>query len=301
MTQVSAHVPVLLREVLELIQVQPSGIYIDATFGRGGHSRAILERLGAGGRLLVFDRDPQAIVHAHELAREDPRVTVMHAAFSSIASCGAREVDGILFDLGISSPQVDDASRGFSFRQDGPLDMRMDPRTTPSAAQWLASASESDIADVLFQYGDERRSRLIAKRVVAARQRAPLTSTLELAKLVHSCFPHHGGRIDNATRTFQALRIFINDELGEIERAVAVALGLVKRGGRILVIAFHSLEDRFVKRRFRELDTQAREAHDATEPRFRLVARKSVQAGELELAANPRARSARLRAVERVA
>ena len=301
MTQVSAHVPVLLHEVLELMQVQPSGIYIDATFGRGGHSRAMLERLGSAGRLLVFDRDPQAIVCAHELASEDARVTVMHAAFSLIASCGAREVDGIVFDLGMSSPQVDDASRGFSFRQDGPLDMRMDPRTSPSAAQWLASASERDIADVLFQYGDERRSRLIAKRVVEARQRAPLTTTLELAKLVHSCFPHHGGRIDNATRTFQALRIFINDELGEIERALAVALGLVKRGGRILVIAFHSLEDRFVKRRFRQLDTEAREAHDATEPRFRLVARKSVQAGELELAANPRARSARLRAVERVA
>ena len=301
MTQVSAHVPVLLREVLELIQVQPSGTYIDATFGRGGHSRAMLERLGPHGRVLVFDRDPQAIAHAHELANEDARVTVTHAAFSSIASCGAREVDGILFDLGISSPQVDDASRGFSFRQDGPLDMRMDPRTSPSAAQWLASAAESDIADVLFQYGDERRSRLIAKRVVEARQRAPLTTTLELARLVHSCFPHHGGRIDNATRTFQALRIFINDELGEIERALAVALGLVKCGGRILVIAFHSLEDRFVKRSFRELDAQAREAHDATAPRFRLVARKSVQAGDLELAANPRARSARLRAVERVA
>ncbi len=293
--------PVLLHEVLELLQVQPSGTYIDATFGRGGHSRALLERLGPNGRLVVFDRDPEAIACAHKLASEDARVTVMHAAFSSIATCGAREVDGILFDLGISSPQVDDASRGFSFRQDGPLDMRMDPRTSPSAAQWLASASESDIADVLFQYGDERRSRLIAKRVVEARQRAPLTSTLELAKLVHSCFPHHGGRIDNATRTFQALRIFINDELGEIERALAVALTLVKLGGRILVIAFHSLEDRFVKRRFRELDAQAREAGDASEPRFRLVARKSIQAGELELAANPRARSARLRAVERVA
>lgn len=291
----------LLREVLELIQVQPSGIYIDATFGRGGHSRALLEHLGPAGRLLVFDRDPQAITCAHELASEDARVTVMHAAFSSIATCGAREVDGILFDLGISSPQVDDASRGFSFRQDGPLDMRMDPRTTPSAAQWLASASEKDIADVLFQYGDERRSRLIAKRIVEARQRAPLCTTLELAKLVHACFPHHGGRIDNATRTFQALRIFINDELGEIERALAAALGLVKRGGRILVIAFHSLEDRYVKRHFRELDAEARAAHDTSEPRFRLVARKSVQAGELELATNPRARSARLRAVERVA
>lgn len=293
--------PVLLHEVLELMQVQPAGTYIDATFGRGGHSRAILERLGPGGRLLVFDRDPQAIDCARQLAAEDARVSVTHAAFSAIAECGARDVDGVLFDLGISSPQVDDASRGFSFRQDGPLDMRMDPRTSPSAAEWLATAAESEIADVLFQYGDERRSRLIAKRVVEARRRAPLTSTLEFAKLVHSCFPHHGGRIDNATRSFQALRIFINDEMGEIERALGTALGLVKRGGRILVIAFHSLEDRYVKRRFRELDSEARTAVDDSAPRFRLVARKSIQAGEAELAANPRARSARLRAVERVA
>ncbi len=290
----------LLHEVVELMQVQPSGTYIDATFGRGGHSRAILERLGPQGRLFVFDRDPQAIACALELAREDTRVTVSHAAFSAIASCGAREVDGVLFDLGISSPQVDDATRGFSFRQDGPLDMRMDPRSSPSAADWLASAEENEIADVLFQYGDERRSRLIAKRVVEARRRAPLTTTLELAKLVHGCFPHHGGRIDNATRTFQALRIFINDELGELERALATALGLVKRGGRILVIAFHSLEDRYVKRHFRELDADARGAAQRV-PGFRLVARKSVQAGDGELRANPRARSARLRVVERVA
>jgi 16S rRNA (cytosine1402-N4)-methyltransferase len=299
-TQVSAHIPVLLHEVVELMQVQPSGTYIDATFGRGGHSRAILERLGPQGRLFVFDRDPQAIACALELAREDTRVTASHAAFSAIASCGAREVDGVLFDLGISSPQVDDATRGFSFRQDGPLDMRMDPRSSPSAAEWLASAEENEIADVLFQYGDERRSRLIAKRVVEARRRAPLTTTLELAKLVHGCFPHHGGRIDNATRTFQALRIFINDELGELERALATALGLVKRGGRILVIAFHSLEDRYVKRHFRELDADARGAAQRV-PGFRLVARKSVQAGDDELRANPRARSARLRVVERVA
>lgn len=283
------------------MHVQPAGTYIDATFGRGGHSRDILERLGPQGRLFVFDRDPQAIACARELAAGDARVTVMHAAFSNIADCGARDVDGVLFDLGISSPQVDDASRGFSFRQDGPLDMRMDPRTSPSAAEWLAVAAENEIADVLFRYGDERRSRLIAKRVVEARRRAPLSTTLELAKLIHSCFPHHGGRIDNATRSFQALRIFINDEMGEIERALAVALNLIKRGGRVLVIAFHSLEDRYVKHRFRELDAEGRHGADNGESRFRLVMRKSVQAGEQELAVNPRARSARLRALERVA
>ncbi|MBK6660820.1 MAG: 16S rRNA (cytosine(1402)-N(4))-methyltransferase RsmH [Proteobacteria bacterium] len=283
------------------MHVQPDGTYIDATFGRGGHSRALLERLGPHGRLIVFDRDPEAIACARELAAGDARVSVVHAAFSSLAECGARDVDGVLFDLGISSPQVDDASRGFSFRQDGPLDMRMDPRTSPSAAEWLANASDSEIADVLFRYGDERRSRLIAKRVVEARRRAPLTTTLELAKLIHACFPHHGGRIDNATRSFQALRIFINDEMGEIEHALAIALGLVKRGGRVLVIAFHSLEDRYIKHRFRELDAEARNAGDGDVPRFRLLMRKSVQAGASELAANPRARSARLRVLERVA
>ena len=283
------------------MQVQSSGTYIDATFGRGGHSRALLARLGPAGRLYVFDRDPQAITCARELAAEDVRVTVMHAAFSSIADCGAREVDGVLFDLGISSPQVDDATRGFSFRHDGPLDMRMDPSSGQSVAAWLALASEHEIADVLWQFGDERRSRLIAKRVVEARRRAPLVTTLELVKVVHSCFPHHGGRIDNATRTFQALRIFINDELGEIERALAQALHLVRIGGRILVIAFHSLEDRFVKRRFRELDALAREPATESDLRFRLVARKSVQASASEIAANPRARSARLRVAARVA
>ena len=301
MEAIFTHIPVLLHEVLELMQVRLSGTYIDATFGRGGHSRALLERLGPGGRLFVFDRDPAAIACARELADEDVRVTVVHAPFSSLADCGALEVDGILFDLGISSPQVDDATRGFSFRHDGPLDMRMDPQRGQSVAAWIALASEHEIADVLWQFGDERRSRLIAKRVVEARRRAPLVTTLELVKVVHSCFPHHGGRIDNATRTFQALRIFINDELNEIERALARALQLVRIGGRILVIAFHSLEDRYVKRHFRELDASARESTNQTGPRFRLIGRKSVQASDAEIAANARARSARLRVVERVA
>ncbi len=301
MEKISTHIPALLHEVLELMQVQSAGTYIDATFGRGGHSRALLERLGPGARLFVFDRDPQAIASAREFAHEDLRVTVVHAAFSSIADCGAREVDGILFDLGISSPQVDDATRGFSFRHDGPLDMRMDPHHGQSVAEWIAIAGEQEIADVLWRFGDERRSRLIAKRVVEARREAPLVSTLQLVKIVHSCFPHHGGRIDNATRTFQALRIFINDELTELERALDHALQMLRIGGRILVIAFHSLEDRYVKRHFRELDALARAPAIATDARFRLIARKSIQASDAEIAANPRARSARLRAVERVA
>ena len=283
------------------MHVQSAGTYIDATFGRGGHSRALLERLGPSGRLIVFDRDPQAIGYARELAAKDARVTVLQQAFSAIAQCAAQDVDGILFDLGMSSPQVDDATRGFSFRHDGPLDMRMDPHSGDSVATWLARAEEHEIADVLWQFGDERRSRVIAKRVVEARLRAPLTTTLELVKVVHSCFPYRAGRIDNATRTFQALRIFINDEMGEIERALAQALHLVRIGGRILVIAFHSLEDRFVKRHFRELDKLARDTASVRPPCFRLVARRSVQASASEIAANPRARSARLRVVERVA
>lgn len=296
-----AHVPVLQDEVLAHLRIAPAGSYVDATFGRGGHSRAILRALGPDGRLCVFDRDPEAIACARALAAEDARVTVIHAAFSRLEAAGPALRDGILFDLGISSPQVDDATRGFSFRADGPLDMRMDPTRGQSVAAWLAEAAENDIADVLWRYGEERRSRLIAKRVVEARRRAPLATTLELARLVHGCFPHHGGRIDNATRTFQALRIFINDELGEIERALDVALTLLKVGGRVLVISFHSLEDRLVKLRFRALDDAARAAVNDDTPRFRLVQRKAIQAGEAELAANPRARSARLRVLERAA
>ena len=297
----SAHIPVLLHEVLEHLRLRPAGVYIDATFGRGGHSRAILERLDPAGRLYVFDRDPEAIACARALADEDPRVTVVHAAFSRLADAGAREVDGVLFDLGISSPQVDDPARGFSFRADGPLDMRMDTTRGVAVGDWLAQAGETEIADVLWRYGEERRSRLIARRIIEARRRAPLATTLELARVVHSCFPRHGGRIDNATRTFQALRIFINDELGEVERALEVALQLVRVGGRVLVISFHSLEDRLVKQRFRALDAAAREPGEDDAPRFRLVARKAIQAGDEELAANPRARSARLRVLERAA
>ena len=297
----SAHVPVLLHEVLEFMHVQASGTYIDATFGRGGHSRALLERLDAQGHLYVIDRDPQAVECARQLAHEDSRVTVVHAAFSALADTGASAVDGILFDLGISSPQVDDAARGFSFRHDGPLDMRMDPSAGMSAAEWLAVATEREISDVLWQYGEERRSRQIAKRLIEARRRSPVVTTLELAKVVHSCFPHYGGRIDNATRTFQALRIFINDELNEIERALEHALGLLKVGGRVLVMAFHSLEDRLVKRRFRELDVAAREFDADSSPRFCLVMRKAIQAADAETAVNPRARSARLRVLERAA
>ena len=298
------HTPVLLNEVVELMHVQPAGSYIDATYGRGGHSRALLAQLGQHGRLLVVDRDPQALADAHALAASDPRVTVADGAYSRLAEFAAGErgaVDGILLDVGISSPQVDDAARGFSFRHDAPLDMRMDPRHGESAAEWIAHASETELSEVLWHYGEERRSRQIARRIVAARAQAPLATTGALAELVRDCYPYKGGRIDPATRSFQAIRIHINDELNELERALEAALGLLAPGGRLLVIAFHSLEDRLVKQRFRALDAAARQAPADQAPSFRLVRRKSWQAGAAECAANPRARSARLRVLERVA
>lgn len=302
MEQASAHLPVLLNEVIELLQVRPDGRYIDATFGRGGHSRALLGELGPTGELVVIDRDPEALAHAHQLARDDRRVTVADARFSLIADvvdAGTIGFHGIFFDIGLSSPQVDNGLRGFSFRYDAPLDMRMDPRYGETAASWLADASEKELSDALWQYGEERRSRQIARRIVEQRQLAPLRTTFELANLVRSCFPHKGGRIDPATRTFQAIRIVINDELGELERAIERALKLLAIGGRLLVIAFHSLEDRIVKLRFRALDDQRRAGGDG--PCYRLVKRKPVMASRAETALNPRARSARLRTLERCA
>ncbi len=259
----------------------------------------------------MIDRDPEALACARQLAADDSRVTVADTRFSAIADVSAAECsthyDGILFDIGLSSPQVDDAARGFSFRHDAPLDMRMDPRVGQTAAQWLASAAEHEIADVLYQYGEERRSRRIARKIVEQRRTGTLGTTLELAALVRSCFPYQGGRIDPATRTFQAMRILINDELGELERALRQACALLAVGGRLLVIAFHSLEDRIVKLHFRELDDARRAAGpggasiSGGAASFRLIGRKPVMASEAETVLNPRARSARLRTLERCA
>ncbi len=303
----SQHVPVFLAEVIELMNVKPDGTYIDATFGRGGHTRAILDRLGPTGRVIALDRDPQAITAGLELAADEPRLRVVQTTFSRLAEVCAGlqgQVDGILFDLGISSPQVDEAARGFSFRNDGPLDMRMDPDSGMSAAAWLSTASETEISDVLWRYGEERRSRQIARRIVDTRKTNPLTTTFELAALVRTCVYARGSRIDPATRTFQAIRLHINDELGELERALQVALAMLGEGGRLLVIAFHSLEDRIVKRSFRDLDRAARESRRekrALSPAFGLLTRKPLMASDEERRHNPRARSARLRGLERVA
>jgi 16S rRNA (cytosine1402-N4)-methyltransferase len=301
---VSPHVPVLLDEVIALMHLEPAGCYIDATFGRGGHSRAILDRLGAEGRLLAIDRDPEALAVAVAMAADDPRLTVAdarHSALARAAAALARPIDGILFDLGVSSPQLDAGGRGFSFRHDAPLDMRMDPRAGEPAGAWLARAAEAEIADVLWRYGEERHARRIARRVVETRARHPIRTTFELAALVRACYPRAAGRIDPATRSFQAIRIFVNDELGELERALEQAIALLARGGRLLVIAFHSLEDRLVKHYFRALDGACDPAGAAPGASFRLLTRKPVRAGAAECAANPRARSARLRALERAA
>ena len=302
---VSQHVPVLQNEVIDLMHARPGGTYVDATFGRGGHARDLLAALGPTGRLYAFDRDPAAHAAARALAAQDPRVVAVHAPFSAIGTHCAHErgrVAGILFDLGISSPQVDDAQRGFSFRADGPLDMRMDPGHGPSAADWLARASEAEISDVLWHYGEERRSRQIAQRIVETRQRQPLTTTGALANLVRGVVARQGAPIDAATRSFQAIRIHINDELGELERALDAALELLAVGGRVLVIAFHSLEDRIVKQRFRTLGQASRaRGPAAVGPAFAVLTPKPVMAGAVERRANPRSRSARLRALERIA
>lgn len=297
------HVPVLLQEVVGLMNVRPGGSYVDATYGRGGHARALLEALGADGRLLAIDRDADAHAHARALANEDSRVTAERAPFSALAAIAARhrfEPDGILFDLGVSTPQLAEPGRGFSFVHDGPLDMRMDVDAPVSAADWLNAAPENEIADVIWRYGEERHSRRIARRIVEARRRAPLKTTRDLAEIVRLSIRGPRQRIDPATRTFQAVRIHVNDELGEIERALDSALALLRLGGRVLVIAFHSLEDRLIKLTFREADRAARDG-DVPGRRFRLVTRKPVMVSEEERRANPRARSARLRALERVA
>lgn len=302
-----AHQPVLLNEVLESVNVDSNAVCIDGTFGRGGHARALLDRLGADGLLIACDRDIDAVTEARELAARDARVRVLHAAFSELATRASEfrgRVGNILLDIGTSSPQLDEADRGFSFRTEGPLDMRMDTSRGVTAAEWLAAAPEAEIADVLWRYGEERRSRRIAARIVERRAENPIETTTALAELVRACVPRRGARIDSATRTFQALRIRVNDELGELERALQTLPGMLTKGGRLQVIAFHSLEDRMVKQAFRaheDVYREARRAGTLPSPCFHALTRKPIMAAEDERAANPRARSARLRVLERVA
>ncbi|MGE9658091.1 16S rRNA (cytosine(1402)-N(4))-methyltransferase RsmH [Snodgrassella alvi] len=303
------HVTVLLNEAVAGLQVQPAGVYVDGTFGRGGHSRLILSQLGKDGRLVVFDKDPQAIAVAQELARQDARVLVVHEGFSalkrSLQQLGISRINGALFDLGISSPQVDDAGRGFSFRFDAPLDMRMDTTRGQSAAQWLAVAEEQDIHEVIKNYGEERFSRQIARAIVAQREQSLITTTGQLARLVAQVVRTRERGQDPATRTFQAIRIFINRELEEITVVLPQVMECLVAGGRMAVISFHSLEDRIVKRFMQQHSKPAplprwavvKEA-EREQPPLRLIG-KAQKPAPAEIEVNPRARSAVLRVAER--
>ncbi len=301
------HVTVLLEEAVEALAIKPDGIYIDATFGRGGHSRLILSRLGEAGRLIALDRDPQAI--AAGSAINDPRFRLVHRAFGEIAEAaqdvGIDSVDGVLFDIGVSSPQIDEGERGFSFRFDAPLDMRMDTTRGETAAEWLARAEEREITEVIRNYGEERFAFQIAKKVVAARDEQPILTTGQFAALVRSAVRTREPGQDPATRSFQALRIHTNQELRQLEVALPQALNLLKPGGRLAVISFHSLEDRIVKNFMRAQSTADAlpkglplRADQLPKPKMALIG-KAIKPSVAEVEVNPRARSAVLRVAEK--
>jgi 16S rRNA (cytosine1402-N4)-methyltransferase len=308
---VVAHTPVLLDEVLAGLSVKADGRYCDATFGRGGHAAAILAQLGPAGRLCAIDRDPEAIAAGRERFAGEPRLTLVRGSFGRLeervraAGCEG-ELQGVLLDLGVSSPQLDEAGRGFSFMQDGPLDMRMDNESGLSAAQWLARAGEREIADVLFRLGEEKFSRRIARAIVAARAATPIVTTRQLAGIVAGAVPTREPGKHPATRSFQAIRIYVNRELEEAEAALPQAVNLLAPGGRLCVISFHSLEDRLVKRFMRReaqgdpIYAELPNVPPHARPRLKLIG-GAVMPGDEEVARNPRARSAVLRVAERVA
>jgi len=305
-----AHIPVLAREAFEALTVQADGLYIDATFGRGGHTALILGALGSEGRVLAFDRDPAAIEAGHRRFPDEVRLALVGAPFADIAAhvpklSQGRPVRGILFDLGVSSPQLDDPSRGFSFRADGPLDMRMDPASGEPVSAWLARAGEPEIREVIATLGEERFARRIAANIVATRSSQPLTRTLQLAELVARSVRTREPGKHPATRTFQALRMHVNDELGQLRRGLAGALDLLAVGGRLAVISFHSLEDRIAKQ-FIQAHSSVDPVYaglpvvpEQAQPRLRKVGGK-IRAGEAELGDNPRARSSVLRVAQKV-
>jgi len=303
-----AHVTVLLDEAVNSLAIKKDGVYVDATFGRGGHSRRILDGLGDNGRLLALDRDPQALLAGASLV--DPRFCLLHRAFGELAEAmaeaGVNAVDGVLLDVGVSSPQIDDAGRGFSFRYDAPLDMRMDTTQGETAAEWLARAELREITEVIKNYGEERFAFQIAKKVVAARGEQPIVTTAQFAALVREAVRTREPGQDPATRSFQALRIHINQELRQLEVVLPQALELLKPGGRLVVISFHSLEDRIVKNFMRAQSTADAlpkglplRADQLPKPKLKLVG-KAVKPSSDEVVANPRARSAVMRVAEKV-
>lgn len=316
MTESFQHVSVLLHESIDGLAIKPDGIYIDGTFGRGGHSRTILAQLGPEGRLYSIDRDPQAIAEASKI--DDPRFTIIHGPFSGIAEYAQRynlqgQVDGVLFDLGVSSPQLDDAERGFSFMKDGPLDMRMDPNSGVSVAQWLLSAELDDITWVIREFGEDKHARRIAKAIVAHRDNPdnePLTRTSQLAKLISEAAPKSFKEKKHpATRTFQAFRIYINSELEEIDIALQGAASILAPQGRLSVISFHSLEDRMVKRFIRKESKGPDVPHGLplTQDQIKALGSaklkavgKAIKPSDHEVALNPRSRSSVLRIAEKL-
>ena len=304
MTPPLQHTTVLLDEAVDSLLAAagpaPSGLWVDATFGRGGHSRRILERLGPQGQLVAFDKDPEAIAAATRIA--DARFSIRHQGFRDLGELEPGSVSGVLMDIGVSSPQIDSAQRGFSFRFDGPLDMRMDPTRGESVAEWLATAEQGQIAEVIRDYGEERFSGPIAKAIVARReQQGPLRTTTDLADLVAGVVRTREAGQHPATRTFQAFRIFINAELDELQQALEASLHVLRPGGRLVVISFHSLEDRIVKQ---FIARHSKEVYDRRTPfaapqPMRLMALDRIKPSDAEIAANPRARSAIMRVAER--
>ena len=311
--KVLSHAPVMHGEVMQYLNIQPDGVYVDGTYGRGGHAQSILKRLRAKGRLIVMDKDPQAIEAAKLSMGADGRVSIFHDDFAHLAQklielgmlCG---VDAVLLDLGVSSPQLDDATRGFSFQKNGPLDMRMNPLQGESAADWLGHASEKEISTVLWELGEERFARRIARKIVETRQLQDIDDTKTLSDLISGCVPRPQNKKHPATRSFQAIRIYINQELTYIGLLLDSIFDILKIGGRILVISFHSLEDRLVKRFFRlhsripkiPRGLPVRDEELLSGIRLRLIG-KAIRAGAQELSVNPRARSAVLRVAERTA
>lgn len=312
MSQTFSHITVLLDEAVRELVHDPDGFYIDGTFGRGGHSAKVLEQLSEQGRLMAIDKDPEAIAHAHQRFGDDARFSIEHGSFADLQSFVEQrglmgQVSGVLLDLGVSSPQLDDPERGFSFLHDGPLDMRMDTTSGESAADWINRASATEIADVLFQYGEERFSRRMARAIVEQRAEEPITTTARLARIISEANPRWEKGKHPATRAFQGIRIHINRELADVEACLDQALEVLAPGGKLVVISFHSLEDRLVKRFIRchvkgdeHLPPGVPVTDDMLKRRLK-SAGKAVRAGKDELNVNPRARSAVMRAATKLA
>ena len=310
MSDALVHQTVLLNEAVEALNINASGHYIDGTFGRGGHSRLILDQLDADGRLLSFDKDPRAIETAEKEFMQDERFSISQTSFAELEAVVTQrgwqgDVDGVLLDLGVSSPQIDDAGRGFSFKNDGPLDMRMNPEQGLSAAQWLAKADEADISKVLKEYGEERFAKRIARAIINAREEQPIQTTKQLASIVAAANPKWEKGKDPSTRSFQAIRIFINSELDDLEQCLKQAVNILKPGGRLVVISFHSLEDRIVKHFIRNMEKGEQLPIDLPVMHVQVNSKlkrigKAIKASDAEVENNPRARSAVMRIATRV-